>query len=434
MTWILRLLRCVECQGELSEEAGSHFVCLSCGTIFPCQNTVPFFFPRTAYRDNAALISTSLGGLDIECVERAFASALRYDMNDKTIRGEFRGIVERYVDESSLENNTSELVEQDELQLKAEYFYKRFHINNVQYRSLRVRNNGKHSYATATPFPHHLSYKLIDKNGLVTEGIRSRLPIPLLPGSELTIPVAFFFNKPGRFLIEIYMVEEFVRWHDKPIFSETIDVLADTENFDSIIWNSDNGYFDFLDDINKCGEVYNKAVDYVRLKNAGTINVVEFACGADPQVVRHMADNSNVVACDVSYPQAQICHLSISSGARYSQGAVRVVCCDIYTHPFLQYSFDIVLISAALHHMANLVSALDAMKRLLKPGGVIVLLREPAKVAPDDDVYIKELKAGFNEQQFELCEYREIFSRVGLRPIYEQVDFQCSYKVICTPL
>ncbi len=45
-------------------------------------------------------------------------------------------------------------------------------------------------------------------------------------------------------------------------------------------------------------------------------------------------------------------------------------------------------------------------------------------------MYIKELLNGFNEQQFELAEYEEMFRVCGLRALYEQVDYECSYKAI----
>ncbi len=57
-------------------------------------------------------------------------------------------------------------------------------------------------------------------------------------------------------------------------------------------------------------------------------------------------------------------------------------------------------------------------------------MREPCKVFPEDEMFLQELRNGFNEQQFELEEYDEMFRRAGLERRYEQIDYECSYKTI----
>jgi SAM-dependent methyltransferase len=98
--------------------------------------------------------------------------------------------------------------------------------------------------------------------------------------------------------------------------------------------------------------------------------------------------------------------------------------------PFWPGTFDLIIISAALHHICNITDALRIFRSLLSRNGKIVLLREPCAVVPDAPAYIQELESGFNEQQFELAEYDEMFRRTGFHPVYAQIDYDCSYKVI----
>lgn len=116
--------------------------------------------------------------------------------------------------------------------------------------------------------------------------------------------------------------------------------------------------------------------------------------------------------------------MNVTSADNYAFAAA-----NIFEPPFQKETFDVVVISAALHHFADTVIALRHMSNLLCPGGTVVLLREPGKVVPDDATYIRELADGFNEQQFELAEYDVMFERTHLVPLYE-LDFECSYKAI----
>jgi ubiquinone/menaquinone biosynthesis C-methylase UbiE len=75
--------------------------------------------------------------------------------------------------------------------------------------------------------------------------------------------------------------------------------------------------------------------------------------------------------------------------ARRADGSsdVEYVLGDALTHPFAPASFDLVVSVAALHHM-DATAALDRMRRLLRPGGVLAVVglarsRRPADLAYD---------------------------------------------------
>jgi ubiquinone/menaquinone biosynthesis C-methylase UbiE len=158
--------------------------------------------------------------------------------------------------------------------------------------------------------------------------------------------------------------------------------------------------------------------------------VLEVACGSDPLTLRHYHAGSRVIASDLSFPQAQLGSLVQCARGNAPPQSFNFVAADVFHAPFKPASFDVVVICAALHHFSDTAAALATLKKFLKPGGRLVLLREPGKVCADDATYIRELESGFNEQQFELPEYDVMFERAGLSLVYEQLDFECSYKAI----
>jgi len=160
------------------------------------------------------------------------------------------------------------------------------------------------------------------------------------------------------------------------------------------------------------------------------VQILEMACGHEPISLRFYRPNTHVVACDLAFPQVQLGALMFEKIDKAAFENSVFAAADIFDLPLRPSSFDVIVISAALHHFADIVEALRIMSNLLRPEGAIVLLREPGKYSPDDPTYIKELLNGFNEQQFDLPEYDVMFERSGLQLVYEQLDFECSYKAV----
>lgn len=433
-TWLDEHLVCVECGSSPLTRDDEKFTCNSCDSEFPVVNRVPLFLRSDEMTDTAASIAAYLGGLDPQAVQRAFGTALRYRLRDPELRGEFSQIVERYPLPPE-EAQPPQSLDAHEFELVTHYFYPQFAAGLGAYRSFRIRSNVSYPLSSAGEKPFNVSYWLTDESGETIEGARSQFPIPLEPGRELTVPVLIVSpEKPGIYKITVQIVQEFVGWRaDCPLYEGEITVVDRLPARDEMITPPHTGSFDFNEDIASSGRAYTLAVEIVRREaKKSDLTVLEIACGNDPQVLRFYQANSRVVACDVSFPQAQLGSLVNLHRGDVPADMYCFVAADVFSAPFRPGSFDIIVVCAALHHFRDTAVALDKLRRLLTPCGKIVLLREPGKVCANDPTYIRELENGFNEQQFEIVEYDVMFERSKLLPIYEQLDFECSYKAILT--
>lgn len=75
---------------------------------------------------------------------------------------------------------------------------------------------------------------------------------------------------------------------------------------------------------------------------------------------------AHMVGLDVDEPSLALARSSPVEGVEYVLG-------DILAHPFQPESFDVIVSVAALHHMEPVV-ALARMRRLLRPGGRLVVV------------------------------------------------------------
>jgi SAM-dependent methyltransferase/uncharacterized protein YbaR (Trm112 family) len=436
--WLYRLLQCPQCDKGGLHHGASALQCDLCAASYPIANGVPMLLRPDMMVDTAAVLSTNLGGVDPMAIERAFGTALRFRLNDQTLRGEFTQIVDRYA--KLFQDAALPTALPDEatptapsLVLVTEYFNPVFEAGVVSFRSFRVRNSGTAPLATVGEKPFHLSYWLEDASGARREGLRSRFPIPLQPGHELTIPLRIEAPMAeGQYRITVMLVQEYVAWHEKtPVFAGEMIVSAAGSAGPALITPPHSGFFDFNQDLDRCGEMLTQAVAMVRERvEEHDIKILEVACGNDPQALRHYQEGTDVVACDLSFPQVQLGALSFARRNVAAAEHYAFAAADVFNPPFKPGSFHIIVVCAALHHFADVVDALRRFIALLAPGGRLVLMREPGKVVPEDVTYISELANGFNEQQFVLAEYETMFERSGLSVVYHRMDFECSYKVI----
>ncbi|MBN2072979.1 MAG: methyltransferase domain-containing protein [Actinobacteria bacterium] len=100
---------------------------------------------------------------------------------------------------------------------------------------------------------------------------------------------------------------------------------------------------------------------------------------------------------------------------------------DMNTLPFRDRVFDIVFITATLHHSLDLHATLKEVSRVLRPGGKMVLINEPVvgmfKKTTLDCV---EVKAGINEHVHKLWNYLRNIKKAGLEyRIYEYIGCCC---------
>ena len=91
---------------------------------------------------------------------------------------------------------------------------------------------------------------------------------------------------------------------------------------------------------------------------------------------------------------------------------------DFHKLDFPNNHFDFVVCSAVLHDSANIVQVLREVKRLLKPGGQFVAIREPVwplvKIKSRAKMVAKLVKTGVNERFYTLADYKEFFRQAAL--------------------
>jgi SAM-dependent methyltransferase len=432
--WFTPLLKCVACHDGALTRHKDEYRCAACEAVYPVSNDVPMLLAPSSYVDAAAIIAQNFGSDEPGEITAALATAMRYQIKDPVLRSEFSNMIDRHLPSLGPDPAAAGNSPKAGIELRVEYFNPAFDCEKTSYRTIRIKNHTDIIFHSSGDQPYYISYHLfsLDGSNREIEGVRSRFPIPLKPGAELSIPVAI---KPppdkGAYLIRIEIVHEYVRWFPEWRIIERRVEFSEIRKSDNIVRPKHNGFFDFEGDLTQCGAVIQRAVRMLSAEKGRNDHVVlEMACGSDPQSLRHYQPGTRVVACDICFPQVQIASIAMRRLNALPQGHIRFAAADSLEIPFRTGTFDLIVISAALHHISNVTDALNCFRSLLKEHGKIVILREPCLIAVDDPVYIQELERGFNEQQFELAEYDEMFKRTGLHPVYEQIDYECSYKAI----
>jgi SAM-dependent methyltransferase len=105
---------------------------------------------------------------------------------------------------------------------------------------------------------------------------------------------------------------------------------------------------------------------------------------------------------------------------------------DFHKLDFRDNYFDFVVCSAVLHHAVNIVTVLREVKRVLKPGGQVVAIREPVwplmKVKSRSLTQTKLVDAGVNENFYTLGEYKEFFALAGFELEAKRVNLSGGLK------
>ncbi len=92
--------------------------------------------------------------------------------------------------------------------------------------------------------------------------------------------------------------------------------------------------------------------------------------------------------------------------------------------------FDFALVDATLHHATNLNHLLKEINRVLKPGGILIAIREP--IVPSwrpwtKDTFGKEdRKRGITENIYSFSEWQDFFRNAGFKPRF--IPFMPSAK------
>jgi ubiquinone/menaquinone biosynthesis C-methylase UbiE len=91
-----------------------------------------------------------------------------------------------------------------------------------------------------------------------------------------------------------------------------------------------------------------------------------------------------------------------------------------------------VVSSAVLHHATNIVQVLREAKRVLKPGGRFVAIREPVwplvRLKSRAKMLQKLVATGVNERFYTLSDYKEFFRQAGLPMDVKRVNLSEGFK------
>jgi ubiquinone/menaquinone biosynthesis C-methylase UbiE len=105
---------------------------------------------------------------------------------------------------------------------------------------------------------------------------------------------------------------------------------------------------------------------------------------------------------------------------------------DYHQLGFPANHFDFVVSSAVLHQAANIVQVLREAKRVLKPGGQFIAIREPVwpllKIKSRAKMMAKLLATGVNEHFFTLSDYKEFFKQAALPCEAKRVSLASGFK------
>lgn len=105
---------------------------------------------------------------------------------------------------------------------------------------------------------------------------------------------------------------------------------------------------------------------------------------------------------------------------------------DFHQLDFPNDHFDFVVSSAVLHHASNIVQVVREAKRVLKPGGQFVAIREPVwplvKIKSRAKILEKLLATGVNERFYTLTDYEEFFRQAALPMKVKKINLSRGFK------
>ena len=105
---------------------------------------------------------------------------------------------------------------------------------------------------------------------------------------------------------------------------------------------------------------------------------------------------------------------------------------DFHKLDFPDNYFDAVVCSTVLHHASNIVQVLREAKRVLKPGGKLVAIREPVwplmKLKSRARMLQKLMTTGVDERFYTVADYKEFFRQAALPLEVKRVSLSRGFK------
>lgn len=165
-------------------------------------------------------------------------------------------------------------------------------------------------------------------------------------------------------------------------------------------------------------------VDYTRLGLRAGDHVLDLGCGFGRHAFEAMRRGANVTACDMAIPELR--EVINTATAMHGAGEIgagvtaTVTNGDATALPFADGSFDRVIASEVLEHVADDFAAFAELSRVLRPGGVLAVtvpafLSERICWALTDDYHAPNVEGG-HVRIYTTDELRSRFVTAGLTP------------------
>jgi SAM-dependent methyltransferase len=267
--------------------------------------------------------------------------------------------------------------------------------------------------------PIYLSYHWCSLEGemVIYDGERTALPIVLLPGRRITLPMLIQVPAVlGDYRLQICLVQEQVAWLEADAAEIVIQVVAPADRLTlTDCWHQDQILMNYYDD-------HQYAIGLVKQQLA-TIDAVAphlLEIGGNACPMLQCGFLGHLYNLDIDVQGLQLAHLS----NQHQNLDMTCICGDVDRIPFGDSSLDGVVMFATLHHFVDPAYTLRMLAQKIRPQGFIAVLCEPVghyycpqKTDPAvcmDAEFLEALRLGVNEQTFSLDEYAAIFHRSGL--------------------
>ena len=431
---------CPDCKGRLfvKKEPLALF-CSVCNSKYPIINGIPVLFPSKKLFFKGDEISQQINyKFASEDLLIAFGVSSGFQFKDNSLSHEFGNISGRFSLDNKQDileniipvNIDNTIANHSGLEFVRSYGGIQLKRKSIVYRSFRVCNRISETIGTVGVNPYHISYHVFDSLGncIIFEGLRSRIPIPMINGKELTIPIKIEVpDVLDDCFFTFHLVHEGIEWF--PEFSQAkYTIINDSLNIPNLKEGQD-GDFNYVEDLKICSDMINSIGLSTHTGNDDNAALfVEIASGFHPQLLLNRNHNSDVICIDLCLPELQLANIYYRDNLPDSKFIM--LSGDCMDLPLGHNSVNLFVICAALHHFSNPVELLKSLKLYLKPSGKILLLREPSFVNPEDSNFIRELSLGFNEQQFHIDEWISIFEVADFQIDEIRIDFGGSLKAI----
>ena len=476
------VLQCPECRGTL-QVSDLQFTCLSCLSEYPVESGVPLLIKRDEVISipNEVMKAFNIPETLNNRVQAALTPLIKYRTHSHP---EFANFFARFspsaIQLQPMPLNAQETGEAvSKIECLTRSFPQTMRSGATEFRSLRIRNGSPRVLYTDERNPLYISYQVFTSSGepVPCECARSPIPSPLRPGSELTIPVMVRLptGVRGQLIVRFYFLliiptavgevegvpdgsrpstpgwtawrdklmrsrskavpddrasqpVEHIHWFDAlPLAEMVVAVKLEAEDFpadrrDSLL------NFDVHEDVARADRFL---VDVIsKLKSAGISHprILEVGSGVYPISLRACDENSTVIVSDISLVMQTLASLMHENNPAVLDSRAAFASFDMMYPPFRDGTFDIICICAAFHHIPYPAEFLKRLAPMLSVRGRFVAVREPCLVNPTEPTYISELANGFNEQMFELSEWKAIISEGGFTLDKAIIDFDCSLK------